>query len=108
MPPFAGSTQRLDKWLWFARIVKTRSLATALVSHGKVRVNRQKTVKPSHPVAPGDVLTIALRGGVRVLKVLEAGTRRGPAAEARLLYEDLSAPSSPATPATPASGKPED
>jgi ribosome-associated heat shock protein Hsp15 len=48
----AGSTQRIDKWLWFARIVKTRSLAAALVSHGKVRVNRQKIAKPSHPVAP--------------------------------------------------------
>jgi ribosome-associated heat shock protein Hsp15 len=65
-------------------------------------VNRQKTVKPSHPVASGDVLTIALRGGVQVLKVLEAGTRRGPATEARLLYEVLSAPS------RPTSGEPED
>jgi ribosome-associated heat shock protein Hsp15 len=88
----AGSTQRIDKWLWFARIIKTRSLAAALVSHGKVRVNRHKIAKPSHPVSPGDVLTIALRGGVRVLKVLDPGTRRGPAAQARLLYEDLAAP----------------
>lgn len=78
--------------------MKSRSLATALVSRGKVRVNRVKVAKPSHPVGPGDVLTIALRGGVRVLKVVEAGTRRGPAPEARLLYQDLS---------TPAPGEPE-
>lgn len=90
----ADSSQRVDKWLWFVRIAKTRSLAAALVSHGKVRVNRQKIAKPSHPVAPGDVLTIALRGGVRVLKVREPGSRRGPAAEARRLYEDLAAPDS--------------
>jgi ribosome-associated heat shock protein Hsp15 len=90
----SGSSQRIDKWLWFARIVKTRSLAAALVSGGKVRVNRQKIAKPSHPVAPGDVLTIALRGHVRVLRLLDPGTRRGPAPEARLLYEDLAAPPS--------------
>ena len=90
----AGSTQRIDKWLWFARIVKTRSLAAALVSHGSVRVNRQKVAKPSHPVAPGDVLTLVVRGRVKVLKVLDLSTRRGPAAQARLLYDDLTAPAS--------------
>ena len=79
--------------------MKSRSLATALVSRGKVRVNRQKILKPSHAVGPGDVLTIALRGGVRVLKVADAGTRRGPAPEARLLYDDLSAPDRPDRPA---------
>ena len=89
-----GSSQRIDRWLWFARIVKTRSLAAALVSGGKVRVNRHKIAKPSHPVAPGDVLTIALRGHVRVLKLLDPGTRRGPAPEARRLYEDLAPPGS--------------
>jgi ribosome-associated heat shock protein Hsp15 len=94
----SGSSQRIDKWLWFARIVKTRSLAAALVSGGKVRVNRQKIAKPSHPVAPGDVLTIALRGHVRVLRLLDPGTRRGPAPEARLLYEDLAAPPSDRSP----------
>jgi ribosome-associated heat shock protein Hsp15 len=102
-----GNSQRIDKWLWFARVVKTRSLATTLVSRGAVRVNRQKISKPSHPVAPGDILTLAIGGRIRVLKVLAAGTRRGPVAEARLLHEDLSAPSPPATPATPASGEPE-
>ena len=85
----AGNTQRIDKWLWFARIVKTRSLAAALVGDGAVRVNRHKIAKPSHPVSPGDILTLAVRGRVQVVKVLLAGERRGPAAEARLLYEDL-------------------
>ena len=94
MPLMAGSTQRIDKWLWFARVMKTRSRAAALVSEGAVRVNRRKIVKPSHPVAPGDVLTLAVRGRVRVLKVIDPGARRGPAAEARLLYEDLTAPPS--------------
>ena len=99
-----GSSQRIDRWLWFARIVKTRSLAAALVSGGKVRVNRHKIAKPSHPVAPGDVLTIALRGHVRVLKLLDPGTRRGPAPEARRLYEDLAPPASDrAPPADPES-----
>ena len=62
-----------------------------------MRVNRQKIVKPSHPVGPGDVLTIALRSGVRVLKLVHAGSRRGPAPEARLLYDDLSPPDQPAS-----------
>ena len=94
----AGAAQRIDKWLWFARITKTRSLAAALVSHGAVRVNRQKIAKPSHPVAPGDVLTLAIRGQVRVLKVLEPGLRRGPASEAAGLYEDLSTPAAAPAP----------
>lgn len=85
----AASTQRIDKWLWFARIVKTRSLAAALVGDGAVRVNRHRIAKPSHPVAPGDILTLAVRGRVQVVNVLDVGARRGPAAEARLLYEDL-------------------
>jgi ribosome-associated heat shock protein Hsp15 len=81
--------------------VKSRSLAAALVSRGKLRVNRVKIAKPSHPVGPGDVLTIALRGGVRVLRLVDTGSRRGPAPEARLLYDDLSAPD------TPSPGEPE-
>jgi ribosome-associated heat shock protein Hsp15 len=78
--------QRLDRWLWFARIVKSRTSAAQLVENGKVRVNRMRVVKPSHPVREGDVLTIALRGEVRVLEVLAMGVRRGPSTEARLLY----------------------
>lgn len=86
------ATQRLDKWLWFARIVKSRTLAAAVITEGKVRVNRARVVKASQTVRPGDVLTIALRGRVQVLKVVAEGTRRGPSPEARQLYEDLSSP----------------
>ena len=78
--------QRLDKWLCFARVVKSRTLAAQLVGGGRVRVNRMRVLKPSHSLHPGDVLTVALRGEVRVLEVLAVGERRGPPQEARLLY----------------------
>ena len=86
----SAETQRLDKWLWFARVTKSRTLAAQLVQDGKVRVNRAKAAKPSHTVRSGDVLTIAIRGNVEVVKVLAPGVRRGPPPEARLLYEVLS------------------
>ena len=70
---------------------KSRTLAAQLVQDGKVRINRTKAAKPSQTVRPGDVLTIALRGNIEVLKVLAAGARRGPPAEARQLYELISA-----------------
>ncbi len=82
--------QRLDKWLYFARVVKTRTLATKLAQAGKVRVNRQKTDNAARRVRPDDVLTITLRGRVLVLRVLDIGSRRGPASEAAALFEDLS------------------
>jgi ribosome-associated heat shock protein Hsp15 len=85
-----GNVQRLDKWLWFARLAKSRSLAAQLVQDGKVRINRAKAAKPAQTVRPDDILTIALRGEVQVLKVLAPGLRRGPPAEARQLYEVLS------------------
>jgi ribosome-associated heat shock protein Hsp15 len=84
------AVQRLDKWLWFARIVKSRTLASQLVQDGKVRINRAKVAKPAQTVRLNDVLTIVIRGNVHVLRVLAPGTRRGPPAEARLLYELLS------------------
>lgn len=87
--PPAG-TQRLDKWLWFARITKSRTLGAHLVQDGKVRVNRARASKPSQTVRPGDVLTIAVRGKVEVLKVVAPGMRRGPPPEARQLYEVVS------------------
>ena len=80
--------QRLDKWLWFARVVKTREAAAALVESGHVRLNGQKTLKPGHALKPGDVLTIVLNARVRVLHVAGLATRRGPAEAARLLYEE--------------------
>ena len=82
----AGGRQRLDKWLWFARVVKTRDDAAALVESGHVRINGQKTLKPGHGVKPGDVLTIVLHARVRVLKISALTERRGPAEAARLLY----------------------
>lgn len=83
------SRQRLDKWLWFTRVVKTRSLAARLVTEGHVRVNSTRVAVASKSVRTGDVVTVALERHVRVLKVLAGGTRRGPAPEARTLYEDL-------------------
>lgn len=83
------SRQRLDKWLWFARVVKSRTLAASLVSGGKVRVNRHRVEKPSHWLKPGDVVTVSVGRKIRVLKVRAAGVRRGPAAEAAELFEEL-------------------
>ena len=83
---------RVDKWLWYARVYKTRSLASTSIKTGKVRVNQEKITSPSRNVTLGDVLTITLGRQIKVLKVLATGTRRGPASEAQLLYEDLSPP----------------
>jgi ribosome-associated heat shock protein Hsp15 len=99
---------RVDKWLWFARLAKTRTLAQKLAVSGRVRINRQKNDSAAHPVKVGDVLTIAFDASVRVLKIAALGTRRGPAPEARLLYEDLSPPPSVAAVAErpPGGGRP--
>jgi ribosome-associated heat shock protein Hsp15 len=85
----SAPAQRLDKWLWCARVVKSRTLAAQLVGGGKVRVNRIRVEKPSHLLRAGDVLTVTLRGEVRVLEVLTVAERRGPAQEARLLYRTV-------------------
>ncbi len=93
LPSTSGiARQRLDKWLWFTRVVKTRSLAAKLVTDGHVRVNSQRAETPAKAVKPGDVVTVALERTVRVMKVLSAGERRGPAAEAQTLYADLAPP----------------
>ena len=91
----AGGTQRLDKWLWYARVVKSRTLAAKLVADGCVRVNRERAEKPSATVRAGDVLTIAVHARVRILKVRAGGERRGPAVEAQGLFEDLTPPPEP-------------
>jgi len=88
--------QRLDKWLFYARAVKSRSLAARLVQSGAVRVDREKVAQPSHPLKVGDGLTIALDRRILVWRVLDTGTRRGPAEEARGLYEDLTPKPDPA------------
>lgn len=87
--PSEKQTQRLDKWLWFARIVKTRTLAASLIESGKVRLNKEKVSKPSQVVRPDDVITLTVARRVRILQVIAAGVRRGPAPEAQKLYEDL-------------------
>ena len=81
--------QRLDKWLWHARVVKARSSAASLVEAGHVRINGVRQTAPGHAVKPGDVLTIALDRTVRVLRVLGFAERRGDASAARVLYDDL-------------------
>lgn len=88
----AAQRQRIDKWLFFARIVKSRSLAAKVAQAGRVRVNRNKIDSASHQIKPGDVLTVTLERRVLVLKVEGIGARRGPYPEARLLYEDLTPP----------------
>lgn len=98
--------QRIDKWLFFARLVKSRSLAQKLVLAGAVRINREKILNVARLVRPGDVLTVAVAREVRVLRILDPGLRRGPAPEARKLYEDLARPPSDdaAAPEDPAGG----
>lgn len=88
---------RLDKWLWFARFVKSRSLATKLVVDGNMRVNGTPSHKAHYAVKVGDVLTFALGNHIRVIRIAALGMRRGPAPEARLLYEDLDPPAPRAT-----------
>jgi ribosome-associated heat shock protein Hsp15 len=84
--------QRIDKWLWHARVVRTRADAAALVSKGRVRVNGLRQTSPGHAVKDGDVLTIALDSRVRVLKVAGFSERRGDAVAARAIYLDLQSP----------------
>ena len=81
--------QRLDKWLWHARVVKARTSAAELVGSGHVRINGTREKSPGHGVKLGDVVTVALDNSVRVMKVIGFAERRGDAASARVLYEDL-------------------
>jgi ribosome-associated heat shock protein Hsp15 len=81
--------QRLDKWLWHARVVKARTSAAALVTAGHVRINGVREQAPGHAVKMGDVVTIGLDNSVRVLRVVGFAERRGDATAARVLYDDL-------------------
>ena len=83
---------RLDKWLWYARFFKTRSLATKLISSGKLRINDEVTSKPHRQAQIGQVLTFAQGPYIRVVRIEELGKCRGPAAEAAALYTDLVSP----------------
>ena len=90
-----GPSQRADKWLWHARVVKSRSLAQGLVKSGKVRVDGVRVSTPSRNVTPGETLTITMDRQIKVLEVVGIGTRRGPAGEAQTLYNDLTPPPAP-------------
>jgi ribosome-associated heat shock protein Hsp15 len=98
-----GASLRIDKWLWQARFCKSRALASKLCAAGRVRVSGTLIQKAHHAVRVGDVLTFPQGHSIRVVRIAALGARRGPASEARLLYEDLApvAPAAP-TPADPA------
>jgi len=81
--------QRLDKWLWHARVVRARTSAAALIEAGQVRINGVRERSPGHSVKLGDVLTISLDQGVRVLRITAFAERRGDSTSARGLYQDL-------------------
>eukprot|EP01037_Dinobryon_pediforme_P042270 gene42270-52527_t len=85
-----ASSQRVDKWLWHARLVKTRALAVEIVEAGKVRRNRERLTKPADQVRVGDVLTVTLPSRIALVKVLGFAERRGSAEDTVGLIEDLS------------------
>jgi ribosome-associated heat shock protein Hsp15 len=87
--PAGGERQRIDKWLWHARVVRTRSDAAALAGSGLVRLNGERIRAAGRMVRPRDVITVALDRKVRVLKVKGFAARRGSAASGRELYEEL-------------------
>lgn len=95
---------RVDKWLWQARFFRSRGLAAALATSGRLRVNGMHSAQAARLVGPGDVLTFPQGRRIRVIRVEAIGTRRGPAAEARLLYTDLTAPPEGTTPAPAGEG----
>lgn len=84
-----GDGLRLDKWLWHARCVRRRELATELVAERRVRLNSQLVTKTHMLVRPGDVITLTQPARIRVLRVLALGARRGAATDAQALYEEL-------------------
>jgi ribosome-associated heat shock protein Hsp15 len=100
---------RIDKWLWYARFFKTRSLAAKQVGAGHVRVNGGKALKPAQNVTPGDVLTFAQGKMIRVVRIEAIGERRGPAPEAQALYFDMTEKQEkvPANPKFEGKGRPD-
>ena len=88
----SDTSLRIDKWLWYARFFKTRSLATKLVASGKLRLNGEVMSKPHRHIQMGQILTFAQANHIRVIQIDAVATRRGPASEAAELYTDLSPP----------------
>jgi ribosome-associated heat shock protein Hsp15 len=82
---------RLDQWLWFARLVKSRSLAARLCTVGAVAISGATVTKPNQTVRIGDIVAVVQGGFQRTVRVLAFGARRGPASEARTLYEEIAA-----------------
>jgi ribosome-associated heat shock protein Hsp15 len=97
----AGDRQRIDRWLWNARIVRTRSAAASLALAGHVRINGVRVAAPGRDVKYGDVVTVALNAGVRVLKVIGMAPQRRNATSALQLYEDLGTHRDNASPSAP-------
>lgn len=85
-------SQRIDKWLWHARLYKTRSIAQKQVATGKIRVDREKISSPSRKVTTGNVLTITRERDIKIIEIIGISDRRGPYSEAQLLYNDMSPP----------------
>lgn len=96
--PLGEQRQRIDKWLFFTRLVKSRALAQTLIHHGFVRINGQVVQQSSRMVKVGDRIDLALEGGDKVVLVRAAGERRGPFSEAMQLYIDQSQPGERMTP----------
>ena len=94
----SDTRQRIDKWLWHARVVRTRSAAALLVTEGHVRLNGERVTAASRPVKAGDVLTVSLDRTVRILKATGFAERRGDAEAARVLFEDLTPTAAPREP----------
>ncbi|MGD1927131.1 MAG: RNA-binding S4 domain-containing protein [Paracoccaceae bacterium] len=88
----AAAKVRVDKWLWHARLFKSRGLAGEIASSGSLRINGERVSKASQSVKPGDVLTFPKAGHIRVIQIDAIGARRGPATEAQALYTDLDPP----------------
>ncbi|MFT3964342.1 MAG: RNA-binding S4 domain-containing protein [Sphingobium sp.] len=93
-----ASSQRIDRFLWYARLAGNRSAAQALAERGIVRLNGRRIERAHAPVRRGDLLTLPLGHAVRVIRVLELPSRRGPAPEAQALYEFIETGESAATP----------
>ena len=93
--PAGQARQRIDKWLFFARLRKSRSLAARSVEAGDVSINSVTVRQPSHAVRPGDVVALSLDRHDMIVKVRQPGERRGPYEEARLLYSDMTPPPPP-------------
>jgi len=90
-----GASQRIDRFLWYARLAKTRSIAQALCEQGYIRLDGRRIDRAHAAVRPGNVLSLMVQGRVRVLRIERLPSRRGPASEAATLYREI-------TPAPPA------